>query len=258
MPTTTKTRPIRDSITMFGRSMRIALRNPEALVQATVTPIFLMLLFGAIFGNIVDVGAYSYVAFIIPGIILQAVGQASQYTAINVSTDMTKGIIDRFRSMPIAKSAVLVGHGGASIIRNFLTALVIIGTAFAIGFRSQGGLVDWLLIVGMLLLSVAAVTWIAVLCGILAKSPESASGLMFPLFILPFISSGFAPTETLHGSIRWFATHQPMTPIINTLRSLMLGRGPGDDIWLAIAWCVGMFVVSYVLAVWVYKRKMAK
>jgi len=238
--------------------MKIALRNGEALIQATITPIFLMLLFGAVFGNIVDVGGYSYVAFIIPGIILQAIGQASQYTAINVSTDMTKGIIDRFRSMPISKSAFLVGHAGASIVRNAFTAAIILITAFAIGFRPEAGFLDWLLIIGVLLLVVAAITWIAVLCGILAKSPESSSGLMFPLFIIPFISSGFAPTETLHGSIRWFAERQPMTPIINTLRSLMLGRGMGDDFWLAVIWCIGILLVAYIVAVQIYKRKMTK
>jgi ABC-2 type transport system permease protein len=242
-----------DSKVMFKRCMKIALRNPEALVQATITPIFLMLLFGAVFGNIADVGTYSYVNFIIPGIILQAVAQATQYTAINVNTDMTKGIIDRFRSMPLANSAVLIGHAGASVVRNIITTIVIISTAFVIGFRSGAGFVYWLLIAGLLLLSVTAITCFAVFCGLKAKSPESSSGLMFPLFILPFVSSGFAPTETMHIAIRWFAEYQPMTPIINSVRALMHGQLPGNDLWTALAWTVGATVLSFTFAVRRYR-----
>ena len=243
-----------DSKVMFKRCMKIALRNPEALVQATVTPIFLMLMFAAVFGNITDVGV-NYVDFILPGIILQAVAQATQYTAINVNTDMTKGIIDRFRSMPLAKSALLIGHTGASVVRNVMTTAVIIGTAFIVGFRPQAGFIDWLIITGVLLLSVTAITCFAVLCGLRAKSPEGASGLMFPLFILPFISSGFAPTETMHKAIRWFAEYQPMTPIINAVRALMLGYPPGNDLWIALAWTSGTAILSFAFAVRRFKRK---
>ncbi|MCL2812653.1 MAG: ABC transporter permease [Clostridia bacterium] len=251
-----KPRLFYDAKVMFKRCMKIALRNPEALVQATLTPIFLMLLFGAVFGNITDVGDYSYVDFIIPGIILQAVAQATSYTAINVNTDMMKGIVDRFRSMPLAKSALLIGHAGASIMRNVMTTAVIIGTAFVVGFTPKGGLVDWLIASGVLLLSVTAITCFAVFCGLKAKTPESASGLMFPLFILPFVSSGFAPTETMHVAIRWFAEHQPMTPVINVVRSLMLGHPAGNDLWVALAWAVGISVLAFALAVRRYMRKM--
>ncbi|MCL2679125.1 MAG: ABC transporter permease [Dehalococcoidia bacterium] len=245
-----------DSKVMFKRCMKIALRNPEALVQATITPIFLMLMFGAVFGNIADVGAYNYVDYILPGIILQAVAQATQYTAINVNADMTKGIIDRFRSMPLAKSALLIGHAGASVVRNVMTTVVIIGTAFIVGFRPQAGFVDWLVIIGVLLLSVTAITCFAVFCGLRAKSPEGASGLMFPLFILPFISSGFAPTETMHTAIRWFAEYQPMTPIINAVRALMLGHPPGNDLWIALAWTSATAILAFAFAVRRFKRKM--
>ena len=245
-----------DSWIMFKRCWRISLRNPEALTMAIVTPIFLMLLFGAVFGNIADVGSYSYIDFIVPGIILQAVAQATQYTAINISADMTKGVIDRFRSMPIAKSAVLMGYAGASIAKNMITTAVIIATAFAIGFRPQGGFLDWLIIAGILILSITAITGIAVLCGLLSKTAESAGGLMFPLFILPFVSSGFAPTDTMHASIRWFAEYQPMTPIINSVRALMLDVPAGNNLWIALAWCVGITIVAFVAAVQVYKRKL--
>ena len=246
-----------DSKVMFKRCMKIVLKNPEALVQATVTPIFLMLMFGAVFGNIADVGAYNYVDFIVPGIILQAVAQATQYTAINVNNDMTKGIIDRFRSMPISRSSVLIGHTGSSIVRNVMTSAVIIGTAFIVGFRPSAGFLDWLIIAGVLFLIVTAISCISALSGLLAKTPEGASGFMFPLFILPFISSGFAPTETMHVAIRWFAEYQPMTPIINSLRALMHNTPVGNDLWIALAWSVGIIVAAFTAAVQIYKRKLS-
>jgi len=245
-----------DSWIMFKRCLLISMRNPEALVQATVTPFFLMFLFGTVFGNIVDVGGFNYIDFIIPGIILQSVAQASQYSAINVATDMTKGIIDRFRSMPISKSAVLVGHAGAGVVRNAITATVIIGTAFILGFRPQGGFVNWLFVVGFLLLIIVAMSFIAVLCGLISKTPEGSSGLMFPLFILPFMSSGFAPTDTMPGGVRWFAEMQPMTPIINSIRALMLDMPTDNSLWIALAWCVGIIVTAFFAAAQVYKRKL--
>ena len=244
-----------DSKVMWGRCMNIVLKNPEALVQATVTPIFLMLLFGAVFGNIADVGGYNYVDFIVPGIILQAVAQATQYTAINVSNDMTRGIVDRFRAMPISRSAVLIGHAASSVVRNVMTTVVIIGTAFIVGFRPGAGFLEWLIVAGVLFLIVTAISCIAVLCGLLAKTPENASGYMFPLFILPFISSGFAPTETMHSAIRWFAEYQPMTPVINSLRALMLNTYPGNDLWVALAWSIGIIVAAFFAALQIYKRK---
>jgi len=245
-----------DSWTMFKRCLLTSMRNPEALVMATVTPFFLMFLFGTVFGNITDVGDYNYIDFIIPGIILQSVAQAAQYSAINVTTDMTKGIIDRFRSMPISKSAVLIGHTGAGMVRNAITTTVIIGTAFVLGFRPQGGVSGWLFVVGFLILIIIAMSLIAVLCGLISKTAEGSSGLMFPLFILPFISSGFAPTDTMPGFIKSFAEVQPMTPIIDSIRALMLGMPTGDSIWIALAWCVGTIIIAFVCAAQVYKRKL--
>jgi len=241
---------------MFKRCLLISMRNPEALVQATVTPFFLMFLFGTVFGSIADIGDFNYIDFIIPGIILQSVAQAAQYSAINVNTDMTKGIIDRFRSMPISKYAVLIGHAGAGIVRNAITTAVIIGTAFILGFRPQCGFVNWLLVVGFLVLIVIAMSLIAVLCGLISKTAEGSSGLMFPLFILPFVSSGFAPTDTMPGGVRWFAEIQPMTPIINSIRALMLDMPTNYSLWIALAWCVGIIIMAFVAAAQVYKRKL--
>jgi len=251
------TRLIHDSWILFKRSVRIALRNPEALTQATITPFFLMFLFGNVFGNIVSVGDFNYIDFIIPGIILQSVAQASMYSAVNVSSDMTGGMIDRFRSMPIAKSTVLIGHAGASMVRNTITTVIIIGTAFLLGFRPQGDVVELLMAGGLLILIMAAISLIAVLCGLLAKTSEGAGGLMFPLFILPFISSGFAPTETMSRSVRWFAEIQPMSPIIDALRALLMGLPLGNTLWVALAWCMGIIVVTFVIAAQVYARKVS-
>jgi ABC-2 type transport system permease protein len=236
--------------------MLIATRNPENMAMTVITPFFLMLLFGTIFGGITDIGAFNYIDFIVPGIILQSVAQGAQFGAINITSDMTKGIIDRFRSMPISKTAVLIGHASASIVKNSVTAAVIIGTAFLIGFRPQGGLTGWLMAVGIFLLFIVAISWMAILFGLLSKTPESTAGYMFPLFILPFVSSGFAPTETLPRGIRWFANHQPMTPIIDSTRGLMMNLPTGNNILLAVLWCVGITVVAFVMAVQVYKRKL--
>ena len=245
-----------DSWIMFKRCLLISMRNPEALVMATVTPFFLMFLFGTVFGSIADVGDYNYIDFIIPGIILQSVAQTSQYSAINVTTDMTKGIIDRFRSMPVSKSAVLAGHAGAGVVKNAITIAVIIGTAFVLGFRPRGGFADWLMIAGLLILIVIAMSLIGVLCGLVSKTAEGTSGLMFPLAILPFVSSGFAPTDTMPRGVRWFAEKQPMTPIIDSIRALMLDLPAGGSLRVALAWCAGVIIAAFVCATQVYKRKL--
>lgn len=246
-----------DSWIMFKRCLLISLRNPEALLMATITPFFLMLLFGTVFGNIANVGDINYIDFIVPGIILQSIGQASQHSAMNVATDMTKGIIDRFRSMSISNSAVLVGHTCAGVVRNAISITIIICTAFILGFRPQGDFVDWLIVVGLLMLVNIAISLLAVLCGLISKTAEGSSGLMFPLFILPFISSGFAPTDTMSGGIRWFAEIQPMTPIIDSIRALMLDLPLGNSLWIALAWCVGIIIVAFITSAQVYKHKLS-
>lgn len=252
-----KTSIFTDSWIMFKRCLIITMRNPEALLMAVITPFFLMLLFGTVFGNIANIGDFNYIDFIVPGIILQSISQASQHSAMNVATDMTKGIIDRFRSMSISKSAVLIGHTGAGAVRNVISTIVIICTAFILGFRPQGGIVDCLVVVGLLMLVNTAISMLAVLCGIISKTVEGSNGLMFPLFILPFISSGFAPIDTLSDSIRWFAKVQPMTPIIDSIRALSLDLPLGNSLWIALAWCVGIIIVAFSISAQVYKRKVS-
>ncbi|MGL5253986.1 MAG: ABC transporter permease [Brevinema sp.] len=244
-----------DTWVMFKRCLIISLRNPETLLTATLIPFCLILLFGTIFGSITDVGEYNYIDFIVPGIILQSIAQASQYSAMNVASDMTKGIIDRFRCMSISKSAVLTGHVGAGVVRGIISNAVIIITAPILGFRPQAGLVDWLLVIALLLLINITFTLIAVLSGTISKSVEGASGLLFPLFILPFISSGFAPVDTMPIGVNWFAAIQPMTPMIDSFRALTLGLPLGNSLWLALAWCVGLSIVSFIVAMRTYNHK---
>ena len=244
-----------DAWVMFKRCLIISLRNPETLLTATIIPFFLMLLFGVVFGSISDVGDFNYIDFIVPGIILQSIGQASQFSAMNVTTDMTKGIINRFRCMSISKSAVLIGHTGAGMVRGVISNIVIILTALILGFRPQAGFMDWLLVILLLLLINITITLIAVLCGMISKSVEGASGLLMPLFILPFLSSGFAPTHTMPSGIRWLAAVQPMTPMIDSLRALTLGLHLGNSLWIALAWCAGITAVAFIAATQVYKNK---
>ena len=246
-----------DACVMFKRCLIISLRNPETLLTATIIPFFLMLLFGVVFGSISDVGDFNYIDFIVPGIILQSIGQTSQYAAMNVTTDMTKGIINRFRCMSISKSAVLIGHTGAGMVRGAISNIVIILTALILGFRPQAGLVDWLLVISLLLSINIAFTLIAVLCGMISKSVEGASGLLMPLFILPFLSSGFAPVDTMPNGIRWLAAVQPMTPMIDSLRALTLGLPLGNSLWTALAWCIGIMAVAFIAATQVYENKVS-
>ena len=244
-----------NSWVMSKRCLTTSLRNPETIGTAIFVPAIVMALFGLIFGNVVDVGEYSYIDFIVPGIILQTVAQAVAGAAISVNNDMKKGIIDRFRSMKISKSSVLTGHVIAAVVRNIIATAVVIGVAIAIGFRPQAGFADWLAIAGILILYMIAITWIAVICGLIAKTPESAGTMPFLLFVLPYISSGFVPTETMPAWLGWFAEKQPMTPIINSLRALMLNMPIGDDLWLGLLWSAGIIIVSFIIAVQVYKHR---
>lgn len=244
-----------DTWIMFKRCLIISLRNPETLLTATLIPFCLILLFGTVFGSISDVGDYNYIDFIVPGIILQSIAQASQYSAMNVTADMTTGMIDRFRCMSVSRAAVLLGHTGAGVIRGIISNAVIVVTAPILGFRPQAGLFDWLMVILLLLLINITFTLIAVLCGTISKSVEGAIGLLFPLFILPFMSSGFAPVDTMPGGISWFAAIQPMTPMIDSLRALTLDLPLGNSLWLVLAWCMVLSIVSFAVSMRIYIRK---
>jgi len=242
---------------MFKRCLRTSLRNPDTFGTAIIVPAALVLLFDLIFGRGMDVGSFSYIDFVLPGIILQTVAQGVSASAICVNNDMTKGIIDRFRSMDISKSSVLTGHVLGALVRNMVTAAIAIGVALLVGFRPQAGFAGWLAIGGILALYMLAITWIAVICGLIAKTPESAGTMPFLFFLLPYVSSGFVPTESLSGGIKWFAENQPMTPIIDSMRALMLGTPTGNALPIALLWTVGITVAAFTIATQIYKRKLS-
>jgi len=243
---------------MFKRNLKKTLRSPEAIALAIFVPLVMMVLFGLIFGSVADLGELSYINFIVPGIILQCVANASSSTALGVYNDMSTGIIDRFRSMAISKSAFISGHVWVSVLRSMIITASTIGVAFIIGFRPSASFFDWLIITLILTLFIIAITWIAVVIGLIAKDAESISGGMFLLVVLTFVSSGFAPTDSLPTAIRIFANHQPMTPVIDAVRSLMLGFPLENELYIALAWCVGITIVSFTLAVQIYKSKLTQ
>ena len=245
-----------DSKTMFHRCQLSAMRKPDTIVTSIFVPVIMMLLFVFVFGGAMEVGEFSFVNFIVPGVILQCISQCAASTAVTINDDMTKGIFDRFRSMPIAKSAVLTGHVLAAMVRNIITTVVVFLVAFLIGFRPSASFTDWLLIAGVLLLFMLAFTWISVIIGVVAKNSESASGMTILAALLPYLSSGFAPIDTMPAALRVFATHQPMTPVIDTVRALTLGFPLDGSLMPAILWCAGISIVCAIIGTRLYQRKM--
>jgi ABC-2 type transport system permease protein len=210
-----------------------------------------------VFGGAIDTGSVSYVNYMLPGILLITIASGISYTAYRLFTDMKSGIFERFQSMPIARSGVLWAHVLTSLVANLISLVIVVGVALLMGFRSGAGVLAWLAVAGILLLFTLALTWIAVIPGLSAASVEGAGAFAYPLIFLPFISSAFVPTETMPGPVRWFAEHQPVTSIVNTIRDLFAREPVGDDIWIALTWCVGILVVAYVLAMVAYRRKIA-
>jgi ABC-2 type transport system permease protein len=217
----------------------------------------MMLMLVYVFGGAIDTGSVSYVNYMLPGILLITIASGISYTAYRLFTDMKSGIFERFQSMPIARSGVLWAHVFTSLVANLISLVIVVGVALLMGFRSGAGALAWLAVAGILLLFTLALTWIAVIPGLSAASVEGAGAFAYPLIFLPFISSAFVPTETMPGPVRWFAEHQPVTSIVNTIRDLFARQPVGDDIWIALAWCVGVLVVAYVFAMVAYRRKIA-
>jgi len=226
--------------------------------MAIVVPFVMMVLFGYVFGGIAEIEGFSYINFIVPGIILQCVCNSSNATALSVHNDMSKGIIDRFRSMQIAKSAFIAGHVWLSVIRSIVITIATFGAAFAVGFRPTAGFMEWMAVAGILILFIIAMTWLVVIFGLIATDIESISGTTFLLVIFVFLSSAFAPPETLPLVLRLFAQYQPMTPVIDAVRGLLLGTPLNNEILIAIAWCIGITVVGFLLSVHIYKSKLTK
>jgi ABC-2 type transport system permease protein len=220
-------------------------------------PIAFMLLFVYVFGGAIKHGSGSYVTYLLPGILLITIASGISYTAYRLFLDMKGGIFDRFQSMPIARSSVLWAHVLTSMVANLVSIAVVVGVALLIGFRSGAGVLAWLAVAGILGLFTLALTWLAVIPGLSAKSPDGAGAFSYPLILLPFISSAFVPTETMPGPVRAFAVHQPVTSIVNSIRHLFAQQPVGAGIWTALAWMTGIVIFAYVLAIVIYHHKIS-
>ena len=253
------TRFFGDTAVLTGRSLRHITRSPDTIITTTIMPIAFMLLFVYVFGGAISQGSGSarYVSYLLPGILLITIASSIAYTAFRLFMDMQSGIFERFQSMPIARSSVLWAHVLTSLVASMISVVVVVLVALVMGFRSGAGALAWLAIAAILILFTLALTWLAVIAGLSAKTVDGASAFSYPLIFLPFISSAFVLTATMPGPVRAFAEHQPVTPIVNTIRDLYTQQPIGTGIWIALAWCVGLLIVAYSFAMATYRRKIA-
>ncbi|MFB5660372.1 ABC transporter permease [Alteribacillus sp. HJP-4] len=241
---------------LLGRLMRNIMRSPDTIITVAITPIMLLLLFVYVFGGAIETGTENYVNYLLPGILLIAIASGVAYTSLRLFTDVKSGLMARFITMPIKRSSVLWAHVLTSLVSNALTVVVVIFVALLMGFRSSADILDWLAAVGILGLFTLALTWLAVIPGLTAKSMEGATAYSYPLIFLPFISSAFVPTETMPKIVRAFAENQPVTSIVNALRALLFEGTVGSDIWTALAWCAAIMVIAYFFASKEFKRQL--
>jgi ABC-2 type transport system permease protein len=246
-----------DTALLTGRSLRHIMRSPDTIITTTIMPIALMLLFVYVFGGAISSGSAQYVNYLLPGILLITIASSISYTALRLFTDMQSGIFERFQSMPIARSSVLWAHVLTSLVASLISVVVVVLVALLMGFRSGAGVLAWLAVADILFLFTLALTWLAVIAGLSAKTAEGAGAFSYPLIFLPLISSAFVLTTTMPGPVRAFAEHQPVTSIVNTIRDLYTQQPVSTDIWIALAWCVSLLIVTYALAMAIYHRKIS-
>ena len=244
-----------DTAVLTGRSLRHILRSPDTIITTTITPIAMMLLFVYVFGGAINSGSDSYVNYLLPGILLITIASSISYTAFRLFMDMQGGIFERFQSLPIARSSVLWAHVLTSLVASLISVLVVVLVALLMGFDSGAGVLAWLAVAGILILFTLALTWLAVIAGLTAKTVDGASAFSYPLIFLPFISSAFVLTRTMPGPVRAFAENQPVTPIVDVIRELYTQQRVSTDIWVALAWCLGILIVAYAVAMATYRRK---
>src|SRR5215470_8591983 len=242
-----------DTAVLTRRSLKHVTRSADTIITTAIIPVALMLLFVYVFGGAIKSGSASYVTYLLPGILLITIASGISYTAFRLFTDVRSGIFERAQSSPIARSGVLWAHVLTSLVANVISLVVVVGVALLMGFRSGAGVSAWLAVAGILILFTLALTWIAVIPGLSASSVDGASAFAYPLIFLPFVSSAFVPTDTMPGPVRWFAEHQPVTSIVNSIRNLFDGQPVGSSIWIALAWCVGILSVAYAFAVVTYR-----
>jgi ABC-2 type transport system permease protein len=243
-----------DSLTFIHRSLLHSVRSIDALLTAVLLPVAIMLMFVYVFGGAIDTGG-RYVDYVVPGIIVLCAGFGSAGTAVAVALDMTTGVVDRFRTLPISSAAVLTGHVAASVARNVVSALLVLGVAVLAGFRPEANPLDWLAAAGLLLALMTAISWLAACFGLIARSVEAANAITFIAAFAPYVSSAFVPADTMPGGLRWIAEHQPVTPIADTLRELMFDLPVGDEAFVAVGWCVAGLVVGRLGAAYLFARR---
>lgn len=244
-----------DVSVMLGRSMRHIFRSMDTIVTVTIMPIAMMLLFVYVLGGAIQTGTDNYVNYLLPGILLIAIASGVSYTAYRLFIDVQRGIFERFHTMPIARSTLLWGHVITSLVSNAISVVVIILVSLIMGFRSSAGVLPWLAVAGILALFTLALTWVAAIAGLSAKTVDGASAFSYPIIFLPFISSAFVPTESMPTIVRVFAENQPVTSIVEAIRALLSGQSVGNEIWIALAWCVGIMILAYIFAMRVYHRR---
>jgi len=246
-----------DTAVLTGRTLRHVTRSVDTIITTLITPIAIMLMLVYVFGGAIGTGSVSYVDYMLPGVLLITIASGISYTALRLFTDMQGGIFERFQSMPIARSGVLWAHVLTSLAATVISLVVVVLVAVGVGFRSGAGVLAWLAVAGILILFTLALTWIAVIPGLTAKSVDGAGAFAYPLIFLPFISSAFVPTRTMPGPVRAFADNQPVTSIVNTIRDLFTKQPVHTSIWTALAWCAGILVVAYIGAGIAYRRRIS-
>ncbi len=246
-----------DTALLTGRSLRHISRSPDTIITTTVMPIAFLLMFVYVFGGAISAGSASYVNYLLPGILLITIASSIAYTAFRLFMDLKDGIFERFQSMPISRSSVLWAHVLTSLVASLISVAVVVVAALLMGFRSGAGVGAWLAIAGILTLFTLALTWLAVIAGLSAKTVDGASAFSYPLIFLPFVSSAFVLTATMPGPVRAFAENQPVTPIVDAIRDLYSERAVSSDIWVALAWCLGILAVAYAVAMLTYRRRLA-
>ncbi|MFF2271926.1 ABC transporter permease [Agromyces sp. NPDC058136] len=256
-----------DAVTMTRRNLLHMIRYPALTIQTVAMPVVFLLLFVFVFGGTLgaglpgvgaDAGIPEYLVYVVPGILLITIAAAAPSTAITVAMDMTEGIIARFRTMAISRAAVLTGHVLGNLLQTLLAVALVFGVALALGFRATTGPAEWALAAGVIVLIAFSITWLGVAFGTAAKTVESASNAPLLLVLLPLLGSGFVPTDSMPAGVEWFAEHQPFTPFMETVRSLLTGTPMGDNGWLTLAWCAVLTLIGYVWSLRLYNRKSVK
>lgn len=248
-----------DTWVLIQRSLKHIFKNMDQLLGLTIQPVMFMLLFGYVFGGAIDTGGVNYINFLVAGILIQMAAFGATTTSLSVATDLKRGIIDRFKSLPMASSAVMTGHVVADLVRNVLSSIILIIVGFLMGFRPVASFMDWMVMLGILLLFTLAFSWLSAIMGLLAKSVEATQWMgFFVVFPLTFASAAFVPTETMPKYLRIFAENQPVTHVIEAIRALMIGTPVGDHVWISVVWCLAIIAVAFPIAAHLFRTRVVQ